>query len=108
EVDPTDNNVSKAYTGNWKPVGTIQDGPHTTNYNNGSIDRKEIKEAVSIATGVDENQMIEHWIGNGGDQKVIATIQDQTDSVFYRVYLEWIDEEGWKPTKVEQLKSYNG
>src|SRR5699024_1486401 len=72
EVDPSDANVSKAYTGNWEPVGTKQSGSHTTNYDDGSQDRIEIKEAVQLATGLQD--MTELWVGNGGDQKVIATV----------------------------------
>lgn len=108
EVASDDSNVKKAYTGNWKPIGTNQEGPHTTNYDENSDDRIEIRKAVSQVTDVEESNMIEHWIGNGGDQKVVATIQDQTNSSFYRVYLEWVNDKGWKPTKVEELKNYNG
>lgn len=107
EIESSDNNVLKAYTGNWKAVETEQQGPHTTNYDNGSADREEIKEAVSQVTGVEKEHIIEHWVGNNGDQKVIATIQDKESSEYYRVYLEWVDNEGWKPIKVEELKNYS-
>ncbi len=107
EVKSTDQNVLKAFEGDWEPVGTKQQGPHTTNYDEGSADRIEIKRAVSIATGVKEDDMTEHWIGHGGDQKVIATIQDTTNDDYYRVYVTWIDEEGWQVTKVEKIKEFN-
>lgn len=102
EVESSDDNVTKAYEGNWKPIGTEQSGPHTTNYDDGSQDRIEIKEAIRSATGLED--MVELWIGNGGDQKVIATVATPDNSDIYRVYLSWIDEEGWQPTKVEKLK----
>lgn len=106
DVESDDENVTKAYTGDWEPAGTEQSGEHTTNYDDGSQDRNEIKQAVSGVTGVSEDQMIEHWVGNQGEQKVTATIQDESDDQFYKVSLDWVDGEGWKPTKVEELDSF--
>lgn len=108
EISSDDSNVKTAYKGDWDPIGTKQEGPHTINYNDGSDDRVEIKEAVVKVTELDENDMVEHWIGRGGDQAVIATVynssyEESIDEI-YRVYLQWIDEEGWQPTKVEELK----
>ncbi|NBJ68610.1 MULTISPECIES: YrrS family protein [Clostridia] len=105
QVEPSNDNVVKAYTADWKPIGTEQEGPHTTNYDEGSQDRKEIATAAAEVTGLDESSMVTHWVGNGGDQqKVEATISNKDNSQIYRVYLTWVDEQGWKPTKVEQLK----
>lgn len=105
EAEPSDENVKEAVMGNWPPVGTSQTGPHTTNFNTGSQDRIEIKQAVSLVTGISENDMIEWWVENGGEQKVIATVSDKTESdpETYRVYLSWIDNEGWQVTKLETL-----
>src|SRR5699024_3870393 len=102
EVEPSDANVSKAYTGNWEPVGTKQSGSHTTNYDDGSQDRIEIKEAMQLANGLQD--MTELGVGNGGDQKVIATVASPDETDIYRVYLSWVDGKGWQPTKVEELK----
>lgn len=100
-VEASDNNVLEAYTGNWQPVGTEQAEPHQVNYGE-SQDRVEMEEAISVATDLED--MFIFWIGNGGDQKVVATVStiDKTDT--YRVYLSWIANEGWQPTKVEKLK----
>lgn len=103
QIESSDDNVIEAYTANWQPVGTIQEGPHTTNYDDGSQDRIEIKQAVMSATGLGED-LIEHWIGNGGDQKVVATVANPGNTEIYRVYLSWIDEEGWQVTQIERLK----
>src|SRR5699024_8543834 len=46
EVQSSDSNVIKAYEGDWDPIGTKQEGPHTTTYADGSDDRIEIREAV--------------------------------------------------------------
>lgn len=102
EID--DPNVEKAFEGEWSPIGTTQEGSHTTNYQNGSQDRIEIKKAVSAVTKVDEDNMVEWRVENGGDQKVIATVSDDKETEYYRVYLTWVDNEGWQVNKLEDLK----
>lgn len=104
ETEPTDENVTEAYTGDWKPVETEQEGEHTTNFNDGSQDRIEIKKAASVATGLNESDMIEWWVENSGEGQVVATVSDSAQTKNYRVYLKWVDDQGWQPTKVEQLK----
>lgn len=104
EATPSDDNVSEAYTANWSAIGTEQEGTHTTNYNGGSQDRIEIQKASAVATGLDEGGIITIWVGNGGDQKVVSTVTNADKTESYRVFLSWIDGQGWKPTKVEKLK----
>lgn len=104
QVEPSDNNVVKAYTGDWDPIGTTQDGPHTINLNEGSQDRIEMKKAAASATGLNETSLIMWWINQVGEQKVITTVSDKDNNEVYRAYLTWVDGEGWKPTKVEKLK----
>src|SRR5699024_2022834 len=106
EVDSSDNNVIVAYTGKWSPIGTVQEGSHTTNYSDGSDDRIEIKRAVSTVTGIKEDEMIENWVGNDGEQKVVSTVSNKNTDEVYNVYLSWINNEGWQVTKVERIKEY--
>lgn len=106
QVEPTGENVIEAFVGNWPPSGTIQEGPHTTDYSDGSQDRIEIRRAVSYVTGIPENDMIEWRVENGGEQKVIATVSNRDESEYYRVYLDWLDGEGWKPTLSERITGY--
>src|SRR5699024_3878596 len=101
-VEPSDTSVSKAYTGNWEPIGTKQSGPHTTNDDDGSQERIDVTEARHLATGLQD--MTEVWGGSGGEQTVIATVASPDETDIYRVYLSWVDEKGWQPTKVEELK----
>lgn len=105
-VESDDDNVIEAYKGNWPPIGTTQEEPHTTNYEDGSQDRKEIRDAILFVTNVNEENLIEHWIGNGGDQKVIATVEDRSTKNIYRLYLSWVERNGWQVTLVERLKEY--
>lgn len=104
EVGSEDENVTQAFIGDWKPIGTNQEGTHTVSYQEGSKDRVEVKKAVSVVTEIPEEDMIEWLIENGGDQKVIATVSDKIESKIYKVYLSWVDEQGWKVTRLEHLK----
>lgn len=101
----TDPNVKEAYMADWPAIGTKQKGKHTVTYKDGSDDRIEIKKAISYITDLEEDNIIEHWIGNGGDQKVIATVSDKAMKNYYKIYLSWVKDEGWKPTKLEYLKA---
>jgi cytoskeletal protein RodZ len=90
----------------WKPVGTEQSGEHTATYDSSSKDWKEMLKAISSATGVPEDQMTVLWLGNnGGPQDAKGTIMDKESGEKYRVEITWEDRNGWKPTKVEKLKS---
>ncbi|SEK38542.1 Protein of unknown function [Carnobacterium iners] len=104
KTDPSDDNVTSAVTGNWEPVETKQEGTHTTDYNDGSQDRIEIKQASATATGLSVADMIEWRVENNGNQKAVATISNTQQTKTYRVFLSWIDTKGWQPNKVEQLK----
>lgn len=101
-VEPSDDNVAKAYRGNWEPIGTNQSEPHTTVYAEESTDRNEIEQAIRIATGLDD--MITWWLTNDGPEKTVATVSDRDQTQTYRVYLSWIENQGWQPTVVEELK----
>lgn len=103
EVPSTDENVTKAYTGDWEPIGTTQTGEHVTDYSDGSADRNEIKQAIAAVTGISSDNMIEWWIGNAGDQQVTATVSDTQKETIARVQLNWVDGEGWQVTLVEEL-----
>ncbi|MGA9518095.1 MAG: YrrS family protein [Trichococcus sp.] len=103
EVPSNDENVTKAYTGDWEPIGTTQTGKHVTDFSDGSTDRNEIKTAIAAVTGISADNMIEWWIGNAGDQQVTATVSDTQKETIARVQLNWIDGEGWQVTLVEEL-----
>lgn len=102
-VDPSDDNVANAFKGNWEPIQTEQSGQHTTDLSSGGQDRKEIEEAIQMATGLGE--MTVWWLDRSGEPDVLATASSKVDeSEVYRVYLNWVDGKGWQPDKVELLK----
>ncbi|MDQ0429981.1 cytoskeletal protein RodZ [Planomicrobium stackebrandtii] len=93
----------------WEPVGTKQKGDHVSVYQKDSVDWNEKVNAVSYATGLDANNMYVMMIKNGGGpQKSIATVQSKDESEKYRVHMEWVDGEGWKPVKMDVLKTLEG
>lgn len=102
QVETNDDLVIEAYTGNWEPIGTVQEEPHVTQFKKETQDWLEMEQAIRYATGLDD--MITWRIGNNGEQKVIGTVSTRDQQEIYRVYLSWITNEGWQPTKVERLK----
>ncbi|MFZ3576459.1 DUF1510 family protein [Virgibacillus sp. DJP39] len=97
-------NVKEAYTADWEPIGTEQEGTHTKNFDEGTQDRIEMEKALRLATGLQDGDMITWWLHNAGGQEVIGTVSSKAQEETYRVYLTWVDNKGWKPTKVEILK----
>ncbi|MBT2582372.1 YrrS family protein [Planococcus sp. ISL-109] len=93
----------------WEPVGTSQSGDHVSSYQKDSVDWKEKIEAVAYATGLPQNDMYVMMVQNGGGpQKSIATVQSRDRSEKYRVFLAWADGEGWKPERMDVLKTLDG
>ncbi|MEI4769468.1 YrrS family protein [Psychrobacillus sp. FJAT-51614] len=90
----------------WAPIGTSQSGEHTSSYDKKSVDWAEKVQALAYGAGLDPSNMFVKFLGNGGSpQKSIGTVTSKDGNEIYRIYLEWIDGEGWKPTKKEILKS---
>jgi cytoskeletal protein RodZ len=93
----------------WEPIGTSQSGEHVSSYQKNSVDWNEKIEAVTYATGLSANDMYVMMVQNGGGpQKSIATVQSKDQSEKYRVFLTWVDGEGWKPEKMDVLKTLDG
>ncbi|MER2088600.1 MAG: DUF1510 family protein [Sporosarcina sp.] len=88
----------------WKPIGTTQTGDHVSLYDGSSVDWNEKKQALAYATGLSQDSMIFWKIKNGGGpQKSVGIVSSKDSSEKYRVYLEWIDGQGWKPVKMDKL-----
>lgn len=85
----------------WEPVGTSQTGQHFNQYS--GVDWDEMVQALSYGTGIDPNNMTIVFLGNNGPDKSVGTVKQKDTQQVYRVYMEWVDEKGWKPTQVEEL-----
>ncbi|WP_210366935.1 YrrS family protein [Bacillus sp. REN3] len=89
----------------WKPVGTSQTGDHVAVFSENSVDWQEMIAAYSYATGIDKNNMTVWWNeNNGGPNSALGTVSEKGSDQTFRVAIEWVDGEGWKPVKVEELK----
>lgn len=104
EGDPESNIVKTIVNPAWKPIGTEQAEPHTTNFQTDSVDRVEMEMATSYATGFDRSDMVVWWLGRNGGNSITATVSSKTTKQVLKVYLDWVPNEGWKPTKIEELK----
>lgn len=106
EETSTDPNIVRAYEDtSWKPVGTSQSGEHVTLYEQDSTDWNEMERTFAYATGIAPANMTTWYVENGGaPDKVIGTVSTNDRSQTFRVYIQWIEQEGWKPSKVEELK----
>jgi len=100
-----DENVIEIIQKDWDPVGTKQEGNHVATYDTESQDWAEMEKAVRYGADLQEENSIIWHIGNGGSpQKAIGTITNKAQTETYRVYIQWIEDKGWKPSKVEVLK----
>lgn len=94
---------------NWQPTPTTQTGEHVSSYDDQSIDWAEKVATITAVTGIEEDNMIIWRLkNNGGPNKSIATVSTNDKTEMYRVSMEWVDNEGWKPVKLEQLNTLEG
>lgn len=99
-----DSNVLRTIVNpSWKPVGTSQSGEHVTQF--GGVDWDEMVQAITYATGLTADNMTILFLGNNGHNKAVGTVYPKDKSQFFKVYIEWVDGQGWKPTMVEELAS---
>ncbi len=102
--------VDKVITNkNWQPTPTTQTGQHVSSYDDKSVDWAEKVATVSTVTGIEQsNMIIWRMQNNGGPNSSVATVSTNDKSQMYRVSMEWVENEGWKPVKLEQLNTLEG
>ena len=91
---------------NWQVTPTKQTGEHVSTYQEGHIDYEEKKETFRNAVGLSEEEVIYWSVKNNGDVNssvAVISSNDTNRTNKYRIYIEWIDHQGWKPVKVEKL-----
>jgi len=104
EGEPGSGIVETIENPSWEPVGTSQSEPHAADYTKGSQDWAEMTKALSYATGIPESEMIIWFLGNNGSPNdAVGTISPKDKSAKYKVYITWVENKGWKPTKIEKL-----
>ncbi|GHH97106.1 YrrS family protein [Neobacillus kokaensis] len=89
----------------WKPVGTSQTGEHVPVYDSSSVDWQEMLNAITYATGLDQSNMTVWFLGSDRSttNASIGTVSSKDKQQKYKVYIKWVDGQGWMPTKVEEL-----
>lgn len=105
-VPSDDNDVIEAYINPaWEPQETTQDEPHVAIYKKSSTDWEEMTNAMAYATDLSVEDFYIYRLGNDGDEnKAVGTIVTNDKQYKYRVHIEWVENEGWKPVLVEELK----
>jgi len=103
DKDSDDENVIASYTAAWQPIKTTQTGEHNSVFDEGSADRNEIGQAITKVTSFSEDEYVLWWIGNDGFNKAYTDIEHKESGQLYRIYYDWIDNEGWQVTKVNEI-----
>ncbi|AWE08129.1 hypothetical protein DCE79_12325 [Lysinibacillus sp. 2017] len=105
--DPT---VSEVQTNpDWQAYPTEQTGEHVSAFEKGNIDYEEkLKAIFSVIDLQQENSIVLSVRNNGNTKSAIAVVTSMDKEKKYRVSIEWIDGEGWKPVQLEVLNSLDG
>ncbi|WP_440895917.1 YrrS family protein [Amphibacillus sp. Q70] len=106
-IDSDEDNVELAYTSTWEPIPTEQSEPHEITWEQTSQDWQEMMKAAELATGVDVDEMYYLWVSGDGDQSVIATFSNSAMDEHFRVYITWIENQGWQPEHVDMLNTHD-
>ncbi|MHB0801568.1 YrrS family protein, partial [Bacillus thuringiensis] len=67
-------------------------------------DWSEMKKAISYAVDVPESQLIFDFIGNNGNNKAYGNVRDKQSNKKYKVNIDWVENQGWKPVSVQVVK----
>lgn len=106
ETETDEANVEKVIINpSWKPIGTEQTSGHQSSWSMGSVDWNEKLQAAAYATDIPVENMTAWWVegGDNPENQAILTVSAKGGSDFFRVYIDWIEGEGWKPTEVKKL-----
>ncbi|MDA2157721.1 YrrS family protein [Bacillus cereus group sp. Bc253] len=88
----------------WKPIGTKQGAKPEMKFKEGTVDWNEMKKAISYAVDVPESQLIFDFIGNNGNNKAYGNVRDKQSNIKYKVDIDWVENQGWKPASVQVVK----
>ncbi|GMR66352.1 MULTISPECIES: YrrS family protein [Bacillus] len=88
----------------WKPIGTKQGAKPEMKFKEGTVDWNEMKKAISYAIDVPESQLIFDFIGNNGNNKAYGNVRDKQSNKKYKVDIDWVENQGWKPASVQVVK----
>ena len=105
-----DANVIEVWTNEaWQPYATQQTGAHSSVFEKGNIDYEEKLAAAFSVLPIDQESSYVLSARNNGDvnsARIVVSNKDKSEN--YRVIIEWIDGQGWKPISVDVLHSADG
>lgn len=100
-----DVNIIQSTVKEWKPTVTSQTGDHIVQYSFQSNDFYEMEEAVSNAISLTKKDFSVWHLGRGYDDQSVKVFVATTDLTYkYVVYLHWVENEGWLPILVQEVK----
>ncbi|EEL87290.1 DUF1510 domain-containing protein [Bacillus cereus] len=88
----------------WKAIGTEQGAKPAMQFKEGTVDWNEMKKAISYAVDVPESQLIFDFIGNNGNNKAYGNVRDKQSNKKYKIDIDWVENQGWKPVSVQVVK----
>lgn len=110
-VPVTDDAVVKEVHTNdaWPVHPTKQTGAHTSAFEKGHIDYEEKLAAIFSVIALQQQESIILSVrNNGSTTSAIAVVTSMDRTQMFRVSIEWLDAQGWKPVKLEVLKTVDG
>ncbi|MBU5595310.1 YrrS family protein [Amphibacillus sp. MSJ-3] len=106
-IDSDEENVEFSYKSTWPSIQTKQTEPHEITWEQTSQDWQEMMKAAELATGVPVDEMYYLWVSGNGPQSVIATFSNSAMDEHFRVYITWIEYQGWQPERVDMLYAHD-
>lgn len=93
----------------WQAYPTVQTGEHQSTFTQGHIDYEEKLQSIFSVVPIEQQESIIWSVKNNGNAKsAIAVISSNDKTQKYRVAIEWIEQQGWKPVQVEVLNTLEG
>ena len=102
--------VAEVWTSDsWQPYPTAQTGEHRSTFAQGDVDYEEKLQSIFSVVPIEQQDSIIWSVKNNGNAKsAIAVISSNDKTQKYRVAIEWIEQQGWKPVQVEVLNTLEG
>ena len=93
----------------WQAYPTAQTGEHRSTFAQGDIDYEEKLQSIFSVVPIEQQDSIIWSVKNNGNAKsAIAVVSSNDKAQKYRVAIEWIEQQGWKPVQVEVLNTLEG
>ena len=102
--------VAEVWTSDsWQPYPTGQTGEHRSTFAQGDVDYEEKLQSIFSVVPIEQQDSIIWSVKNNGNAKsAIAVVSSNDKTQKYRVAIEWIEQQGWKPVQVEVLNTLEG